>query len=457
MNIYTLESFISFCNDMTIVEEGVNIKDIGKTIGITIKNIFNRIATWFRNIIVSINYFKNATLDAKMNADLLEVLRISQPRTEINFSLLPKFYNMLSLLKKDTSSKFDGASLGITGDGIFASRETDLKHELFKSITDISESLKAAKSSEQMKRIEANSYKNENMQLIPLGNITSDLKKSNVNVTKFQGYLDKLQVSIDHANKAGAHVGEIGNQMITFLRKVIEYYTFRIKLLSKYLTHAKASLKGTLNNLKERNNENFKSRTSTKHESLRTTLKVKSNNEAIAIKELYAKATTATTYNEYKPVYEELLRKVNLPSGTNIEKIAVQDNRVVVTYAKNPNEKIQIGSRKLYHSSPVGGLTKITPTFKTNAGVLFSEPRVYAHVNVPLDRYGNKANTKILFGENHVYEIQANISTAYRDPEMGRTAVYIKTDKEIPVKEINYEEFEKTKMKDINLSFSKKG
>ena len=59
MNAYTLESFINFCDDMQIAEESVNLKDIGKIIGITIKNIFNRIITWFRNILVSINYFKN--------------------------------------------------------------------------------------------------------------------------------------------------------------------------------------------------------------------------------------------------------------------------------------------------------------------------------------------------------------------------------------------------------------
>ena len=463
MNYYSLESFISFCDDMMIVNEAISVKDIGKTIGVTIKNIFKRIVTWFRNVIVSINYFKNAELDTKMNADLLQVLRVSQPRTEINFSLLPKFYNLLSLIKQDPNTyEFDGAALGVTGDNIFASRATNLKHELFKSITDITESLKAAKSSDEMKRIEANEYKNENVQVIPLGNITSDLKQSNTNATKFQGYLDKLENSIERARKANGSIGEVGNQMIVFLRKVIEYYTFRINLLSKYLTTAKASIKGTINNIKERNNADFKTKTKTNHNSVSKKQTMKSPQEAKEIKALYEKIQSVKSYQEYKPLYDELTQKLNIPSGSNVEGVSVHENVVQYTYVKNSNEKVQIGGRKLYHISYNDGLTQITPSFKTNAGVLFSEPRIYAHVNVPLDRYGNKIKENKgefrLFDPNtYVYELQGNISTAYRDPEMGRTAVFVKTDKPISVKKIDYKEFEKSKMKDIDLSFKQKG
>ena len=78
---------------------------------------------------------------------------------------------------------------------------------------------------------------------------------------------------------------------------------------------------------------------------------------------------------------------------------------------------------------------------------LFSEPRAYFHVNVPLNRYGQKVDRE------HVYEVVENISVAYRDPEMGRTAVYVKTDKPIKVKEIDYTQFENKKMSDLGLDF----
>ena len=462
MNQYTLESFINFCDDIQIATEGINVKDIGKTIGITIKNIFNRIVTWFKNVLLSINYFKNAELDSHMNADLLQVLRVSQPRTDINFALLPQFYNILSLLKQDHNTSFDGAALGVTGDNIFVSRSTDLKHELFKSTTDINESLKAAKTSIEMKRITENKYKHEKTQVIPLGNIVNDIKKSNTNAVKFQNYLDKIQNSIEKARKANGPVSEIGNQMIVFLRAVIEYYTFRISMLSKYLATAKASIKGTLNNIKERNNADFKTKTSTNNGVISKKQTMKSEQEANEIKSLYEKICSVKSYQEYKPLYDELMRKLKIPSGSNIEGISVHGNIIQYQYVKNPNEKIPIGGRKLYHISNNDGLTQIIPSFKTNAGVLFSEPRIYAHVNVPLDRYGNKIKENKdgfrLFDPNtYVYELQGNISTAYRDPEMGRTAVFIKTDKPMPVKKIDYKEFEKSKMEDIDLSFKQKG
>ena len=116
MREFACEGFYSFAyGSDDVATEG--IKSLGKSIWITIKNVFKRIITWFKNILLNVNYFKNAELDEKMNKDLLTVLKLAQPRTEDNYKVLVKYYNTFKKMGGDLNRKFNGSVTGVAVSG----------------------------------------------------------------------------------------------------------------------------------------------------------------------------------------------------------------------------------------------------------------------------------------------------------------------------------------------------
>lgn len=105
--------------------------------------------------------------------------------------------------------------------------------------------------------------------------------------------------------------------------------------------------------------------------------------------------------------------------------------------------KLKKGS-KLYHTSPVGGLTELKPSFKTLDGVdsLYPDQRVYFFIDNPGHRFdtSNTGKFKVVGDDNiHVYEYTGDSNiTMYEDPESGtyRKSVYIRTKEPLPVREV---------------------
>lgn len=458
MREFACEGFYSFAyGSDDVATEG--IKSLGKSIWITIKNVFKRIITWFKNILLNVNYFKNAELDEKMNKDLLTVLKLAQPRTEDNYKVLVKYYNTFKKMGGDLNRKFNGNVTGVavSGNPIAVSMfgMTNLTDEINKSISDLDDSMNAARNSEEYKRIEESKYDNKNLKIIPLSNIIPDMKNSQSACVQYNGHVEKLE----HLVSGVDNPDSVTKRIIVLLNKVVSYYTFRINLLTKYFTKAKASLKGTLNNIKGKDDEDAKSRTTTKAGKLALKLTL-TPDKSKEVKEEYEACKNSESYSEYKPHYDKLTSLLNL-QGANIEGITFSGNVALVQAVKHKEEKIPVKGRTLYHTSTGNrDLTELTPSFKTASGVLFPEPRVYVHIGVPLNRYGNKAvdeGSGLFTREEISYVVVDNITEVYRDPEMGRTASYIKTTKPIKVKKLDINKFNSDRDQNIDLSFSKKG
>ena len=435
MEAYAIESFIMHCDDMMIVEESAGGSIIKKVVT-GFKNAIQKIITWFKNALLSINYFKNAKLDPQMNKDLVKVLDVCRPQTELNFKLIQNLFKLQSMTNTHGKSVGGGGRFGVAPDrqlfGISLGDDTSLADEIYKSYTDIESSIEAAKKLPEYKRLEEDSYKNENLQQIPLGVITGDMKKCNSNATNFGNQVTKLEtVSLE---RVPSNAKSAISKMMTFCRKVVEYYTFRIHLLSKYLKKAKLSLTGTVRNIKEKiGNTDNRGKFGTISRK-KVTVKIE---EAKEIQKLYDDCKSAKVYQDYKPIYDKLTQKLNINKAV-IENILIDGTTIYVDTVSVKETQISVGGRKLYHTSNENGLTEIEPRFKTMSNILFPEPRAYFHLNIPLNRYSH-----IVKSGEHVYEVVGNVSTVYQDPELGRTAVYAKTTAPIRVKEIDYKEFEK--------------
>ena len=453
MDEYVIESLINFCDDMLInndiATEGV--KEIGKSVWEGIKRIFRKIVNWFQNIIRSINYFKNATLDSDLNKDLVEVLKISQPKTELNFQWVTYYYKLANNLQTNNNGEHEilGTAMG-EASGLFGlPHATTIEDQIKRCVYDIDSSLKAAEESPAKKRIDANEYKNENLVTIPLGQITSDLKKSYSSSVKAENELSR----IDNASTklmTFTKGKELVSKAHVFYSKLSQYYKFRIDILSKFLNYAKASLKGTVANVKDRLGKDNRIKTNYKP-SWKISIKLKSKAEVDDIMQTYEKAKSAQTYQEYLPLYKKLasIFKCDGPiSGINKE----SDNQITAMLTKE-GVSYPIGNQKLYHHSmSITPIKELIPRWKTNTGVLFPTPRVYFHINVPLNRYSHKLDSN---NKTNLYTPSIKIDKVFVDKELSRTACYVETNKPIPVKPVDYSQWEKVKDVELGLSNDK--
>ena len=247
---FVIESFISFCDDMMIAEEG--FKEVKDKVWTGIKNVWAKIVTWFKNMLLNVNRFKNATLDSLQNSDMVKILKMSQVGTERFFGVVNTYYkfsSIPSLHPKDENNEHMIKNKITVGE-IPDNYSTTIEDQAKKMATEIKNALDSTKDSNEYKRFTENSYTNKDMKIIPLGNITSELQLCNKMCTKFQGELSKIE-SCDK-KVLGEKKGERLVSLIhAFLNHVVQYYTFRINVLTKFFTNAKASLKGAVNNIKE--------------------------------------------------------------------------------------------------------------------------------------------------------------------------------------------------------------
>jgi len=448
INEFNINNFIDYCDTMAIANEStVGNDDVDKSI-----RLLKNVNTWYTNLLQNANYFANARLYDQLNKDLLTVLQISQARTENMFKTIPLIYKVLSVLSKMGMGELDsheGITIGVSGSGGKVSKDINIKSQIHRLSTDITNNIKAAKSTKEYKRIMKNEYTGEIKQ-IPLTNIIPDLKKSNSGLTFAENNLVKMKNELAHV-KDNPKSSEIVNQIITFFNKVAKYYTFRIGILSKYFKLAKASLLGTGRNLKEIVTGENNTRKSFK-KSLSMKLNIASEKDRDAIKDVYEKAKKAETYSEYKPLYDELIKLLKIKPCA-IEKISI-DGAVVNIMAADEtgNEMPFAKGQKLYHTSANGKLKKLDPRWKTPAGILFPTPRIYFHVNCPLDRFGNSVGSSN--DKDCVYELVKTPDTVHVDRELGSTAVYVETTTSLEVKKIDYAEWKK--LNDIKLGLEKK-
>lgn len=406
-----------------------------------------KITNWISIVEKNKDYFKEAKLDPQQNKDLLQVLRISQPRTDINFKPIAKYYRFMNK-KKDGTNQSHSLSVRTGGDY----HSTSLLHEVERSTIDIDESLKAAKRSPEYKRIQSAKYPNKTRELIPLGLILADLKKSNQQLSYFRSELQKMGNTLSSLRENPEGVSNITKRMEVFFHKVIEYYTFRIKILEIYLKRAKTTLdKSTYSKNKEvtETNEN-RTKSSTSRHGIAITVNLKTPDQISKIKELYKNCKEAKTYDEYKPYYDQLTTMLNC-HGKNIEKLIITGLSVQLVLAGDSDPvEVPLSGKTLYHNSSNLNLTELEGRWINMGGVLFPEPRIYFHVNFSTDRYGAKISD-----DSAVYVPVQKPKVAYRDPEMGRTAVYVITKKPIKIRKVNFNEIKDNKLKKIDLEINK--
>lgn len=463
---YVLESFISFCDDIyiyenhTIVQEGF-FKNVGKTLWTEIKNFVRNLITWFKKLLLNINYFRNAVLDEKLNNDLISTLRLSQPRTEFNFGIINKIFSLKYLFKavkgfNDDEMNMSDPKVQMTFSGsqpIMLS----LSEEVDNCIDDIDNTMEAVEDSAEYKRIQEDNYSNSQIKTVPLTFITQDMKNTLSSLTKFQNTIDRVNnIDASTANSSGQ---KLINRMIVFCRKTIGYYTFRQNVLTKYFKKAKASIKAVGNNIKEAFNKDTdsRSRNSTKHSKYKIKLFNRDDPKVKSINDLVSQCRACKTYDEYLPLFKQLQQLIGVQADAIIPPGLFDINPKYVIIYMNEKIKVPLNGRTLYHTSThsIKGIKELTPRWTSRGGELFSTPRVYLHVGVALDRFNAKIGSHLNSPKSStLFVVKDKISYGYKDPEMGGTAIYVETTKPIRVEAVDYNKIYKNRDNKIDSILS---
>lgn len=181
------------------------------------------------------------------------------------------------------------------------------------------------------------------------------------------------------------------------------------------------------------------------------------------------------SYEEYKKYYDVLCKTVGIPNNSTIKEAMMLRSRghdkKLDTICKADSLRTKLIYKKdtrLFHTSEVSNITALKPKFRSVVEdeedgrryfitqALFPTPRVYFGYNAICSRSGGEVEIKsdedikkYLSDNNNisVYEYTGPrelIQGIYKDPELrGGHAVFVETFKELPVKQLKIEDFEK--------------
>ena len=138
--------------------------------------------------------------------------------------------------------------------------------------------------------------------------------------------------------------------------------------------------------------------------------------------------------------FKNMCRLLGRPNATTI-KVLHGSNKGKANYQCFDSKKSAncTSETKLYHTSNQRGLTRLTGKFRGAEGFYFSSKRVYFHKNNPGGRITSSDSNYTAKPGEYVYQYTGNASSAFVDPEIGGSAVFIETDTSVPVKDVTSE------------------
>lgn len=142
-------------------------------------------------------------------------------------------------------------------------------------------------------------------------------------------------------------------------------------------------------------------------------------------------------YREYKDAFKNMARLLGNPNACTIKIMANSGGGKINGECFNNKQSAGCGSSdKLYHTSNQKGITRLNGKFRGHEGFYFSSKRVYFHKNNPGSINTSSNSDYIAKDGEYVYQFMGNPSSAFVDPEIKGSAVFIETDTSIPVKDV---------------------
>ena len=180
-------------------------------------------------------------------------------------------------------------------------------------------------------------------------------------------------------------------------------------------------------------------------------------------------------YKEYKKFLDILCSAVGYDNNFAFMRNIGRNGDILLEYQKIGQKRPMTPTLRLFHTSNNPNLKELAPKFKSVSNnevdghqyemveAIWPEPRVYFGYNTVVSRLGgdikNDAHPERYFNgeQSYCYEYTGSkslINGIFNDMELrGGNAVYVNTDKPLPVKRITYEEY-KNAIKQESFSFN---
>lgn len=478
MDGYTIESFIDFCDNYQIAEEG-SLSNFAKKVWINIQTILKKLLQIFKNLLMKVNYLRTSKLPTQKSKDLLLVIQNLNPRYEVLNKTFMMVYKTASIenmqrdkeyTKRMEELKREHPDSNITIDHTNAYDE--LSSEIEQSLDDVTSVVRDATSSSEYKRIQEDNYNNNQISEIPLSNIITAMKKAENSLISYEGNAKKMALAEENP-KSEAQKRAAGKCRELF-SKICEAYKMQIRLLKIFFDNAKVTATAVGKNIKEkvkkendpnRNYANAKSMVGMliKQGAVSKTVKVTPEQKK-RFEEFDKQITECNNkpenFEKYKKAYEEICKIAktspncvliyDVPGGNRSGMLpAVGENEIAFMVMKDNNKPMKLLSNtKLYHTSDNGELKELTGRYyHTSLGIrrLWSSQRVYFSIGNAMSKDGSKFNGKDPMAKYegtkerslYKYEPVEHIDTVYRDVEMGiGSAVYVPTKTSIKIKKL---------------------
>ena len=186
----------------------------------------------------------------------------------------------------------------------------------------------------------------------------------------------------------------------------------------------------------------------------KATIKV-TNLEYKELQKLVKRMRSVEDYKTYRKLFGEFARKFKIPErGTIIcdhmsHKTMFGGYSVTITYSNNTKKYTLPEGYSLYHVSTVDGIKELQPQFrgKSVTGYMYDKPRIYFSIRKNIPKVAADLQDK-KDDELYKYKAKEDIREVYIDPLAWAPfigAVYVETDKSIPVEQIDYKTSEPDK------------
>lgn len=455
-----------FLNEDSILNE-INLKEIGKNIWETILRIFRKLKTMIVNLISNLNMFREAKIDETKSKDLFTILDLLDLKAVNQGSKLiaENFKKMYKSAGSDVANdwKFSEKDINSSSKSV-PGTSGSFDFEATKYVKDIKDAMDSVNESKEYKRLQENKYENNNIKQFPLSSINNDMKNCRNILLDYINELESFSKFVQKIKEE--NVNKVGHKIVMFLKKIIEYYNFRIKILTNFFKGAKVSLKAFKNNKDELSKGEYGGAKFDKSNNIKQHIEKFSPEEIKKIQEyvsLLKEYNQNKEFNNYTKIFKEITSLLKINSNDTFAILSIRKDSIVYNSVKNNAKQIPTGIRKFYHHTYATYNneslrdTILKEGLKANAvgsggSIFYPEPRVYFHLSVPQNSASSRIlqNVKVSYFDpgkkikGDVFELTGGPYTVYNDPEYGNgTACFIISNKNIPVKLVDMDKWEK--------------
>lgn len=400
---------------------------VKKQVDMIIKKIIKKIKLIISNITLSIKKVKKCQIPNAMHEDIVQILQNTHFAQEeysldVKNGIIGRINKFIS--ECDNIATSNSSSLFYNKENTESSRRY-LINICMDYITNLDNTLHNVKSCNEYKRLTSGRYSTNDVKTHSIRPIIAEIQHNNSLITLCDNVIDEMSVKLSgHENE------EAFSAIKSVMTKTITMIEFRNSILNMYVDASKYFIKDDSSTI----NTDIYNRTffpSRRTEFIRRKL---SDKDSDYIYQLLTIMNDSSDFSTYIRAFNEFKNRLEIPLNYIVGDIHLQHSGITCRIYEDKINKLSLitGSKILYHTSKINGISELKPTWKASDNVYFTSPRIYFHLN----HKGNRLTSGGLLDDDHLYVPTNDIPYVYTDSELRGTACFVETYILIPVNQV---------------------